>query len=189
MYYILNLLDFLLLNSYHSKGKEILEETQKIEKSWQTKPVVSDSCITRRLMKIKILKITYLVFLFLSLSLKASAPVTKQLTIISTDPVEPYKNLISAIGRVETMHDTLAYNPVEQAVGYFQIRPIRLEDYNKRTGSKIKMKQLFDYKTSEKIFLYYAELAGPYNFEKIAKNWNGSGPRTHYYWKRVKKYL
>ena len=68
---------------------------------------------------IKILKITYLTFLFLSLSLKASAPVTKQLTIISTEPIEPYRQLISAIGSVETMHDTLAYNPVEQAVGYF----------------------------------------------------------------------
>lgn len=153
------------------------------------KPVLSVPDMIKSLMKIKILKIAYLTFLFLSLSLKASAPVTKQLTIISTDPIEPYKKLISAIGSVETMHDTLAYNPVEQAVGYFQIRPIRLEDYNKRTGSKIKMKQLFDYKTSEKIFLYYAELAGPYNFEKIAKNWNGSGPRTLFYWKRVKNYL
>ena len=140
-------------------------------------------------MIIKILKITYLTFLFLSLSLKASAPVTKQLTIISTEPVEPYKNLIHAIGCVETMHDTLSYNPVEQAVGYFQIRPIRLQDYNRRTGNKYRLKDMYDYKISEKIFLYYADQIGPYNFEKIAKNWNGSGPRTAYYWKRVKKYL
>jgi hypothetical protein len=51
------------------------------------------------------------------------------------------------------------------------------------------MSDLFNYDISEKIFLYYASLIGPYNFEKIAKNWNGSGPRTAYYWKRVKKYL
>jgi hypothetical protein len=140
-------------------------------------------------MIIKILKIAYLTLLFLSLSLKASAPVTKQLTIISTEPVEPYKNLIRAIGWVETMHDTLSYNPVEQAVGYFQIRPIRLQDYNRRTGSRYRLKDMYDYKISEKIFLYYADQIGPYNFEKIAKNWNGSGPRTYYYWKRVKKYL
>ena len=140
-------------------------------------------------MIIKILKIAYLTLLFLSLSLKASAPVTKQLTIISTEPVEPYKNLIHAIGWVETMHDTLSYNPVEQAVGYFQIRPIRLQDYNRRTGSKYRLKDMYNYKISEKIFLYYADQIGPYNFEKIAKNWNGSGPRTSYYWKRVKKYL
>ena len=51
------------------------------------------------------------------------------------------------------------------------------------------MKDLFDYKVSEKIFLYYAEMYGPYNFEKIAKRWNGSGPKTYYYWQRVKKHL
>lgn len=140
-------------------------------------------------MKLKLFKILYLTLLFISLSLKAAAPVTSQLTIISSEPIEPYRKLIHAIGRVETMHDTLSYNPVEQAVGYFQIRPIRLRDYNNRTGSKYKLKDMYDYKISEKIFLYYADQIGPYNFEKIAKNWNGSGPRTYYYWKRVKNYL
>jgi hypothetical protein len=51
------------------------------------------------------------------------------------------------------------------------------------------MKDMFDYKISEKIFLYYASQIGPYNFEKIAKKWNGSGSRTINYWKRIKKYL
>jgi hypothetical protein len=32
---------------------------------------------------------------------------------------------------VETKGDTLAYNPYEEATGIFQIRPIRLKDYNK----------------------------------------------------------
>jgi len=140
-------------------------------------------------MIIKILKIAYLTFLFLSLSLKASAPDTKQLTIISTESIEPYRNLIHAIGWVETMHDTLAYNPVEQAVGYFQIRPIRVKDYNRRTGSHYKLKDMYNYEISEKIFLYYAEQIGPYDPGKIARNWNGSGVRTYYYWNRVKKYL
>ena len=78
---------------------------------------------------------------------------------------------------------------VEKAAGYFQIRPIRLADYNRRTGSKYKMKDMFSYEISEKIFLYFADQIGPYDFERIAKNWNGSGRMTINYWKRIKQYL
>lgn len=90
---------------------------------------------------------------------------------------------------VETQYDTLAYNPLEEAVGYFQIRPIRLEDYNFRTGSNYTMVDLFNYKNSEKIFLYYASEIGPYHFEQIARNWNGSGKNTILYWQQVKRFL
>jgi hypothetical protein len=90
---------------------------------------------------------------------------------------------------VETQYDTLAYNPLEEAVGYFQIRPIRLEDYNSRTGSTYTRQDLFNYNISEKIFLYYATGIGPYDFERIAKTWNGSGKSTILYWDQVKKFL
>jgi hypothetical protein len=90
---------------------------------------------------------------------------------------------------VETQYDTLAYNPLEEAAGYFQIRPIRLMDYNNRTGNDYSLLDLFDYKISEKIFLYYATEIGPYDFERIAKTWNGSGNSTILYWEQVKKFL
>ena len=133
----------------------------------------------------KIVSITFL----LMFASKVFAPGSVSLVIIDTPPVEPFKQLIHAIGRVETKFDTLAYNPVEEAVGYFQIRPIKVQDYNMRTGSKYTKKDLFDYKISEKIFLYYASQIGPYDLEHIARNWNGSGSGTIQYWKRVKKYL
>jgi hypothetical protein len=117
------------------------------------------------------------------------APSTELLTITRLDPIEPYTRLIHAIGMVETKGDTLAYNPVEEAVGVFQIRPVRLKDYNKRTGSRYIMKDLYNYKISEKIFLYYASKASPNDFERIARNWNGSGIRTYYYWAQVQKQL
>lgn len=129
------------------------------------------------------------VTLLLLLSSDLLAPVNNSLSLFFTPPVEPFKKLIHAIGMVETKHDTLAFNRTEGAVGYFQIREIRLEDYNKRTGSSYKMTDLYDYHVSEKIFLYYASKTGPYDFETIARNWNGSGPKTHYYWNRVKKHL
>jgi hypothetical protein len=140
-------------------------------------------------MKSNFKKIVFPALVLFSITFRLAAPDRESLSIISSSPIEPYKKLIYAIGMVETKFDTLAYNPVEQAVGYFQIRPIRLKDYNKRTGSKYKMKDMFNYEISEKIFLYYAEQIGPYDFEKISRNWNGSGPRTIQYWKKIKKYI
>jgi len=51
------------------------------------------------------------------------------------------------------------------------------------------MNDLFNYYISEKIFLYYAADIGPYDLERIAKSWNGSGKNTTFYWTEVKKYL
>jgi hypothetical protein len=133
----------------------------------------------------KIVSITFL----MALALKVFAPESESLSVIRPIAVEPFKSLIHAIGMVETQYDTLAFNPLEKAVGYFQIRPIRLVDFNKRTGNTYSMADLFNYKTSEKIFLYYASEIGPYNFERIAKTWNGSGKNTILYWEQVKKFL
>ena len=101
----------------------------------------------------------------------------------------PYRHLIYAVGTVESHRDTLAYNLTERATGYFQIRPIRLRDYNQKTGSHYRMKDLYKYEISEKIFLYYANQFGIYNRERFIRSWNGSGKQTWEYLKNVKKYL
>jgi len=142
--------------------------------------------VVRSMNKLKKIILSFTVLLFTA---RAFAPDSKSVPLFSSSGIDPYKNLIYAIGMVETRLDTLSFNPVEQAVGYFQIRPIRLKDYNIRTGSNYTMKDLFNYEISEKIFLYYATKVGPNDFEKIARNWNGSGPKTIYYWNRVKKFL
>jgi hypothetical protein len=126
---------------------------------------------------------------FLALAFKVFAPAGESFVLVKAAPVEPFKSLIQAIGMVETQFDTLAFNPLEDAVGYFQIRPIRLADYNSRTGNTYSMIDLFNYNISEKIFLYYANEIGPNNFERIAKTWNGSGKSTIQYWEQVKKFL
>jgi hypothetical protein len=122
-------------------------------------------------------------------SLNLFAPTTNALVMEPATSVNPFGKLIYAIGMVETKLDTLAYNPEEEAVGYFQIRPIRLLDYNIRTGSSYTLRDMYDYHIAEKIFLYYASQIGPYNYEKIAKNWNGSGRMTRIYWNKVRKHL
>ena len=129
-----------------------------------------------------------LALILLSVS-PVSAPSLKLITIAASVPAEPYKRLIHAIGMVETKGDTLSFNPVENAVGYFQIRPIKLKDYNAQTRSRYKMNDLFSYEVSEKIFLYFAEQIGPNDLEQIAKKWNGSGRMTINYWNRVKRLI
>jgi hypothetical protein len=136
-----------------------------------------------------IIKKIFLSTLLLSVFFRASSPATDAITLFDPAPVNPYKQLIYAIGFVETMNDTLAYNPLEEATGIFQIRPIRLQDYNNRTGSKYKMNDLFNYEVSERIFLYFANQIGPYDMEQIARRWNGSGHMTTFYWDRIKSFL
>jgi hypothetical protein len=140
-------------------------------------------------MRVNLRKILFVTILLFSFIFRLSAPRRESLIILNSAPVNPYKNLIRAIGIVETKNDTLAYNPNEKAAGYFQIRPIRLEEYNRRTGSKYTMNDMFNYKISERIFLYFADQIGPYDLEQIAKRWNGSGQMTIIYWNRIKDYL
>jgi hypothetical protein len=90
-------------------------------------------------------KIKIVCFILLSFSLEVSAPSEKLLTVLKLAPIEPYKQLAFAVGMVETKGDTLAYNPLEEATGIFQIRPIRLIDYNKRTGSSYTRNDLFNF--------------------------------------------
>lgn len=104
-----------------------------------------------------------------------------------SQPINPYQSMIYAIGMVECSLDTLAYNPEENAVGYFQIRPIRLQDYNNRTGSNYTLQDMYDYHKAEKVFLYYAKLLK--DPDLIIRKWNGSGPKSYEYLNKVKKYM
>lgn len=126
---------------------------------------------------------------FLTFTFSAFAPVNYSLVIAKPPLINPFKPLLYATGMVETMGNTLAYNEFENAAGIFQIRQVRVDDYNRRTGNKYTLADMFDYSISEKVFLYFASLIGPYDLEKIARSWNGSGPMTENYWKRIKAYL
>jgi hypothetical protein len=132
---------------------------------------------------------TGITVLFFLLAMRATAPEVKVAVIFISEPVNPYDRLIKAIVNVECSGDYLAYNVKEEAVGPFQIRPIRILDYNQRTGKKYKIENCFDFDVSKEIFLYYAEVIGYPDYEKIARRWNGSGKTTLEYWKKVKNNL
>jgi hypothetical protein len=145
-------------------------------------------CLNRFKEDLHIRKAFILLLLF-SVSLRAIAPSTVTFTLFESSPVKPFAALMFAVGMVETMGNTLAFNELENAAGIFQIRQVRVDEYNRLTDSNYTLADMFDYETSEKVFLYFASLVGPYNLEKIAKEWNGSGPKTEFYWQRVKEYL
>ena len=123
------------------------------------------------------------------LTLKAFCPSDEAIRIVKTEPIQPFKQLIYAIGSVECSFDTLAYNAQEEATGYFQIRPIRIDDYRKRTGSDYTLNDMYDYYKAEKVFLYYASQIGPYDIERVIRNWNGKWSLTDDYYNKVKSKL
>ena len=129
------------------------------------------------------------IFLLLLLSLRAPAPDIKVAYVKVSEPIDVYDRLIKAVIMVESFGDTMAYNLNEEAIGAFQIRPIRLLDYNQRTGNNYEPKDCYSYKISKEIFLYYAKRIGFPKYELIARNWNGSGETTLDYWEKVKIHL
>jgi len=143
--------------------------------------------------KLQKIKLRYLkgilIVCFFLLTIKAAAPGYPVTFILMSKPVDAFEKLVNAIIQVESKGDTLAFNKIEKAIGAFQIRPIRLLDYNQRTGKKYKSEDCFDLKISKEIFLYYAINQGFPDYESIARNWNGSGKTTLDYWKKVKSFL
>ena len=126
---------------------------------------------------------------FLLMSFRVVAPEANSFIIYEYPDIRAFNDLLYATAMVETMGNPLAYNEIENAVGIFQIRQIRIDEYNRRTRSNFALSEMYDPQLSEKVFLYFAVRYGPYNLEKIAKSWNGSGPMTELYWKRIKEYL
>ena len=117
------------------------------------------------------------------------SPPDKTLIIAGRPPTEPFKTLLEAVGMVESGNDPCAYNHGEMATGIYQIRPIRILDYNQRTGKNYTLSDCYDIQISKEIFLYYADKKHFSDLENIAKDWNGSGEQTVVYWEKIKSIL
>ena len=125
--------------------------------------------------------------LLIFISVELFAPNLNDFIVVKDEPISYYEILADAVVMVESRGNPLAYNPDEGAVGAFQIRQIRVDDYNKKTNNNYKVEDFYDLELSRECFLYYARINK--EPELIAKRWNGSGPKTIEYWRKVKKYL
>jgi hypothetical protein len=139
--------------------------------------------------RIHILRKLLFTLSFLLAGLRVVAPEANYFIISESPGIRPFTDLLYATAMVETMGNTSAYNELENAVGIYQIRQVRIDEFNRRTGSNYNLTDMFDPELSAKVYLYFASLAGPYNLERIARAWNGSGPMTELYWRRIKEYL
>ncbi len=127
-----------------------------------------------------------LITILLLLSAKLLAPDIPGQWLGRIEPINWYDPLINAIHQVETSGDDEAFNPEEEARGPLQIRPIRLNDYVKRTGKDYHSWDCYDWNISREIFLFYAQGK---TYERASRDWNGKWSLTEGYWKRVKYYL
>ena len=136
-----------------------------------------------------------LMILLLLVSARVFAPSgVKVVYLGKLEGIDPYRNLKHAIGMVEASYDgetidSTMINEYEQAYGFFQIRQIRLDHYYQDTGVRYSLNDMLNYKKAEEVFMHFAEKIGADDPCKIARRWNGSGPMTWDYWKRVQKYL
>jgi hypothetical protein len=88
---------------------------------------------------------------------------------------------------VETANTPHLVNIKEGAYGISQIRQIKLNEYNRITGSKITLHDCFNEEISRQIFYWHCSRYN--NIETAVKRWNGSGPKTEIYWTKIKRYL
>jgi len=123
-----------------------------------------------------------ILLIFLFFCVRAQAPEHNTLLILKPNEINLYERLIKAVTWVESKNGLYVWNPKEEAVGWFQIRQCRVDDYNKRTKSSYKLKDFYDYELSKRAFLYFTKGR---SLEQVARSWNGSGPKTIEYWSKV----
>lgn len=118
------------------------------------------------------------------------APGRTELPIGAEIPINPFEKLWCATIAVELQGkpDT-TINRNEWAYGPGQVREVRIEDYNKRTGSHYTLEDCLNREVARKIYMYYAGKYGPMDLETIARAWNGSGPKTDEYWGKIREAL
>ena len=117
---------------------------------------------------------------------KTFAPAEREIVIPKVEGINPYERLWTAICKVESGNNPLAYNIKEGAIGVAQVRQCRVDHYNYLTGKNYALNQMYDTLKAKEVFMYFCQGR---DFETIAKSWNGSGKKTIEYWNKVKSKL
>ena len=121
--------------------------------------------------------IIILIMFFRSLA----APPSDAVAIFESESINPFENLFKAVCQVESSGNQFAIGDNGKSYGISQIQQSRLDDYFNRTGIRYTLQDMFDVQKSRQIFMFYAQLHGPYQAEALCREWN-SGPR----WRQIK---
>jgi hypothetical protein len=109
---------------------------------------------------------------------------------LKRDYLTSIDRLIHAIRIVESNMNDFAVGS-SQDVGPLQITPVRLKDFNQKTGKNYSHSDCFNFEVSKEIFLFYASKYGstPDKWEMLARRWNRAyqwqDNKGLQYWKRV----
>src|SRR5665648_776086 len=118
------------------------------------------------------------------------APDYKELVIVRGETVNKYERLIKAIVKVESNNGKYLYNEKEGAVGWFQIRECRLNDFNKNAGKNYTHDEMYHYEKSKEVFLYFTRNR---DYETISRAWcsgeAGTKKASEGYWELIQKAL
>ena len=133
---------------------------------------------------------TMLFIILLLVTLRAMAPEARKIFIEKEKALHKLENLWRAVCTIESGNNRYAYFMEADgwpAVGIAQIREVRLRDYNSKTNHRYQMKDLYDPAVSKEIFIYYFSQHN--DMDLAIRRWQGSGPMTFDYLKRVKSAL
>jgi hypothetical protein len=112
----------------------------------------------------------------------------KSLFVLRAERINPYEKLWTAICKIESNNNPLAYCidvNGKPSIGVAQIQESKLIDFNKATGKRYNHSDCFNPVISREIFMHFA--SG--NYKRCAKAWNGKGKLTEVYWEKLIKFL
>lgn len=122
-------------------------------------------------------------FLMVLISVRLFAPGGPAIFIPEAEGINPYLQVWTAVKFVETGVHPATINYMEQAYGPGQIRQAKLDDYNLAHGTDFTLMECLEEGLSLKIFSWHCN---QYNDIDLAiRRWNGSGPATFDYLKKV----
>lgn len=133
-----------------------------------------------------------LILTLILFSCTLKAPPDKRAVIIQPEKICPYDALFNAVCQVESSGDPFAVGDttlIGQSYGIVQIRKIRLDHYCDLTGIRYSEQDMFCPEKSKEVFMYFADRIGPYDLERIIRNWNGRWDLTDKYYAKVKSKL
>lgn len=116
-------------------------------------------------------------------------PYTGAAVIIQEQAINNYDAIWEAVCQVESGGNPYAVNYEKggYSVGLAQIRQVRIDHYNRLTGANYTLDDCFSLEVSKEVFMYFAHRIG--NEDRLIRAWNGSGPQTIEYLKKVKSCL
>lgn len=133
------------------------------------------------------LKRIILISLMIPVPALVLAPGINALYILKAELIDRWLPVWQAVKYVESRNIAHMVNITEGAYGCAQIRQEKLNDFNRATGHYYLLKDCLRESVSYEVFRWHC--AGFRDPVVAVKRWNGRGPGSENYWRKVRKQL